>query len=1179
MDRTPWQILMVDDDLDDQHIVRGLLGRAQTGRFVLHAVDTYAQGIEALRAGSFDAALVDYRLGPDSGLDFLRQAAREGCPTPILLLTGQGSYEIDLEAMQAGAADYLNKNDLNPALLERALRYAVERRRSQQETRRLLDENRRQAGLFERVMQDAASGIAVLRGPDYRHIIANPHYERLTGGSGLVGQTLRDAWGSQITAQLLPLLDQVRQTGQPYQAVDMPFELHLEGRPPRVYATFRLAPLFDEAGAVDGIVVNVDNTTPQVLERQQARAWEETLHSFFDSEGILAAVIELEDGDLRFVRANERLARFYQLTPEQIRGRLASELDVDPASLAGWIEQYRRSLAGQQPVSWEYSFTHRRQTGWYYATISPIDSPNGAPRFAFVAVDLSEHKRSEQALAAALQRAEEERNRLRAVMQALPVGVSICDAQGGVILANEAYHRVWGGPPPETRSVDDYHAFQAWWADSGQPLPPDDWASAQALRHGVSVLGQFLQIQRFDGTRAYVLNSAAPVFDASGSVVGSCVAIQDVTARVQAEHALRASEARYKIMGETVPYGVWLAGADGQLQYASQSFLDLLGLRLADLQTAGWPACAAFKNARRLLARWRRCLETGEEWDQELQITQADGARRTVWSRGKPVRGPDGKITSWVGLNLDVTDRKRREEHAHFLARLGNRLVGMTDPDAVLRLVCEQTGLLLGASVCLLSEEDWHKGSACLTGALFSGGRAEPLNGQFPIDTFPPHLVEALRAGQRVVVEDAGPLAAAHGRQKAVLPPGTVGSFVLLPRLLDGRWAGTLILAARRPRRWQPDVIELLESVANLAWLALDQSRAGRDLQITEERFRVALQNAPITVFSQDANLRYTWVYNPHRAFDDLAVIGKTDADLLDPEAAALLTAHKQAVLDTGQRRRAEVRYRIAGELVYYDLTLEPLRDAAGAVAGLTGAALDLTHLRRLEAEQVAVAAQIEVQRRLIQQRELERMDIARDLHDGVLQELTALSFGLAEAVDIEEKAARIEKLRWVQAALQAQAREIRAFCNDLRPPALAPFGLEKAVQSHAAEFARRHPSLTLHLDLAADRQALPENTRMALFRVYQEVLNNIARHASASQVWVTWRLDEDQAVLEIADDGVGYVVPTDWVAQARSGHLGLLGIRERVQSVGGAVAFESQPGSGARVRVTVPRDGSGPAA
>ena len=88
-------------------------------------------------------------------------------------------------------------------------------------------------------------------------------------------------------------------------------------------------------------------------------------------------------------------------------------------------------------------------------------------------------------------------------------------------------------------------------------------------------------------------------------------------------------------------------------------------------------------------------------------------------------------------------------------------------------------------------------------------------------------------------------------------------------------------------------------------------------------------------------------------------------------------------------------------------------------------------------------------------------------------------------------------------------------------------------------------------------------------------MLNNIARHAGARHVWVTWKLRDDHALLEIADDGVGYVVPTDWVAQARTGHLGLLGIRERVQSIGGQIVFDSQPGSGARVRVTVPRAGS----
>jgi PAS domain S-box-containing protein len=232
----------------------------------------------------------------------------------------------------------------------------------------------------------------------------------------------------------------------------------------------------------------------------------------------------------------------------------------------------------------------------------------------------------------------------------------------------------------------------------------------------------------------------------------------------------------------------------------------------------------------------------------------------------------------------------------------------------------------------------------------------------------------------------------------------------------------------------------------------------------------------------------------------------------------------------------------------------------------------DVTEQRMLEAKEADYALQMEVQRRLMEQREMERLDLARDLHDGPLQELTAISFTLADAVSIDQKDERIARLTSAQNLLLRQASEIRQFCNELRPPALAPFGLEKAVRSHIEAFQSRHPNIRFHLDLTADRQALSEHTRMGLFRIYQELLNNIAKHSQASDVWIRLSLDSENGTLEVRDNGVGFHVPTDWMAQARSGHLGLIGMRERASAIHGVLDIQSRPGHGTRVRVTAPR-------
>ena len=162
-----------------------------------------------------------------------------------------------------------------------------------------------------------------------------------------------------------------------------------------------------------------------------------------------------------------------------------------------------------------------------------------ADRIRVYGTEITELRRAAEALEVANREAVDERNRLKAVLEALPVGMAITDAQGGNTHSNKAFDEIWGGPRPPTQSVDDYVAYKAWWAETDEPVGPEEWASAIAVREGRAVVGQRLQIERFDGRRAYVLNSAAPVVGSDGRVAGSAVALVDVTEAREAEEQLR----------------------------------------------------------------------------------------------------------------------------------------------------------------------------------------------------------------------------------------------------------------------------------------------------------------------------------------------------------------------------------------------------------------------------------------------------------------------------------------------------------------------------------------------------------------------------------------------------------------------------------------------------------------
>lgn len=224
------------------------------------------------------------------------------------------------------------------------------------------------------------------------------------------------------------------------------------------------------------------------------------------------------------------------------------------------------------------------------------------------------------------------------------------------------------------------------------------------------------------------------------------------------------------------------------------------------------------------------------------------------------------------------------------------------------------------------------------------------------------------------------------------------------------------------------------------------------------------------------------------------------------------------------------------------------------------------------EEELLKKAAQIDLQHHLMQLREQERLQIAQDLHDGPLQALIGFSFKLKEIESvIPGGESGHDQIEAINKQLRQQIQDLRNFCSELRPPTLVPFGLEKAIRSHIDHFIELHHEFKVVLDLDHDRQSLPRPVLISLFRIYQEALNNILRHAQASEISIRFHLEEGSASLEIQDNGKGFVVPEGWVQLARLGHLGLVGMRERIEAVGGNLIIQSRIGEGTLICAKVP--------
>jgi signal transduction histidine kinase len=266
---------------------------------------------------------------------------------------------------------------------------------------------------------------------------------------------------------------------------------------------------------------------------------------------------------------------------------------------------------------------------------------------------------------------------------------------------------------------------------------------------------------------------------------------------------------------------------------------------------------------------------------------------------------------------------------------------------------------------------------------------------------------------------------------------------------------------------------------------------------------------------------------------------------------AATLMAPAMLVIQTIRHQPLDVGVNAAGTVILFVLL----------TARMTGLA---SQSARQEERERALTKVLEAAQQ-------ERIRLAADLHDGPVQELTALSYGL-ERVDrrlqAERPDAASELLGEQKEQLIAVTRTLRNLLSELRPPAIDEHGLAGALKLHGDAFAKQ-AKVNVDVDAQVDHRPAPE-VETIVYRITQEALTNVAKHAQADHVWVRLTAGHDAVDLTIRDDGVGFDAAR--AAQLlNEGHYGLAGMRERVELGGGRLQLHSRPGHGTTIQVELP--------
>lgn len=398
----------------------------------------------------------------------------------------------------------------------------------------------------------------------------------------------------------------------------------------------------------DGTVIGVAVFAADVSERRRAEeALQESRALMQDVLDNSSSLIYIIDTEGRILFANSRLESVLGAPRAVLRGKTrhelmpkgiadhhrANDLAVIAEGRSSGFEETNEEPDGQH-IYWTVKFPLRDGQGQTYA-------------IGGMSTDVTEHKRAEEALRLA-------HERLRRFIDSNMVGIVIASAGGEVIEANDYYLRLIGLTRENLAQgkVD-------WRAITPPEWIPADEKAIRELRERGTCTPYEKEYLRKDGTRVWVLLADA-MLPGPGEQIAAFVI--DISDRKHAEAELRESERRYRAIGESIDYGVWVCAADGRNTYASESFLKMVGITQEQCSNFGWGNVLHPEDADRTVAAWQECVRTGGTWDIEHRFRGVDGEWHAVLARGVPVRDDQGQVVSWAGINLDISNLKHAED-------------------------------------------------------------------------------------------------------------------------------------------------------------------------------------------------------------------------------------------------------------------------------------------------------------------------------------------------------------------------------------------------------------------------------------------------------------------------------------------------------------------------------------
>jgi len=634
---------------------------------------------------------------------------------------------------------------------------------------------------------------------------------------------------------------------------------------------------------------------------------------------------------------------------------------------------------------------------------------------------------------------------------------------------------------------------------------------------------------------------------------------------VESRGRLQVSETQLRDLVETTSDWIWQVDAQAAYTYVSPKLRDTLGYDPQEvLGKTPFDLMAPEEAAR--VAEVFGGIATRREAFARLQNTclHADGHPVAVETSGVPIFDEAGEFCGYRGADRDVTQQHRAEKTVQAQRDLATSLLKATSVEQVYDHLLDVACALPGVDCGGVYKVDDQTGMVELTSTHNLHPRFAAQACSYPPDS---PQARSLQAGQAIHVRPPE-WTWSENEEENVYPR----DLAAIPIAYEGRTVASLNLGAYSSEGIPVTSRQAIEAVAAQAGAVIGRIRAERELQDSHENLEALFANISDIITIGDENGRVVEI-NPAAT----RILGYPRDELLTMQIDHMHPAERRA--EAGQIVMAMLEGRTAVcilPLLAKDGTHIPAETVVTrghwnkrpAIYGISRDLSDRERAKHALAESSLNRALAEalqrLSRSLVVAQEDERRRIALELHDEVGQNLTGLLLLLENRVKLapERFLERVAKAREVAIQLLGTVRQMSM---NLRPPHLDDLGLCQALTFHFTRYTDQ-TGIAVDHDFTGEDHGLSAELNITVYRIIQEALTNVARHAGVRLVSVSLQIDDNTVTMAVADQGQGFDLDKPVVS------MGLASLKERASALGGRVEIQSQPGAGTTVKTVIPR-------